>query len=155
MLLPEEGHPLCFEGYQTLLRAVPLEVRQALRQQGKTRLSQNFYEEKEKLANVINFVKNKINKITEKVTTKTQEVEDVRKVKRDEKIKEKAFDNKIIQEEKKLRQIEEELRKVVAEKLQRMQEEERRRQREEEEREKARIAEEERERAEKEERLRE
>lgn len=106
-----------------MLRAMPLEVRQALRQQGKTRISQNFYEEKEKLANVINFVKNKINKINEKVATKTQEVEEIRKVRRDEKIKEKAFDNKIIQEEKKLRQLEEELRKVVAEKVQRMQEE--------------------------------
>lgn len=123
MLLPEEGYPLCFEGYPTVLRAMPLEVRQALRQQGKTRISQNFYEEKEKLANVINFVKNKINKINEKVATKTQEVEEIRKVRRDEKIKEKAFDNKIIQEEKKLRQLEEELRKVVAEKVQRMQEE--------------------------------
>lgn len=90
-----------------MLRAVPLEVRQALRQQGKSSLSQNFYEEKEKLANVINFVKNKVNKISEKVAAKSQEVEEIRKVKRDEKIKEKALDNKIIQEEKKLRQIEE------------------------------------------------
>jgi hypothetical protein len=66
---------------------------------------QNFYEDKEKMANVIHFVNNKIKKIAEKVAAKNEEVEEYKKIKRDEKIKEKALDNKIIQEEKKLKQI--------------------------------------------------
>jgi hypothetical protein len=114
---------------------------------------QAFYEEKEKLANVIHFVKNKVLKINEKIVARSGEVEEFKKVKRDEKIKEKALDSKIAQEEKKLKQIEEELRKVVFEKAERMKEEERRRQREEEEREKARKAEQERERLEEQDRL--
>jgi hypothetical protein len=127
---------------------VPLEVREVVRQQGTPRPTQAFYEEKEKLANVIHFVKNKVSKINEKIAAKGTEVEEFKKVKRDEKIKEKAVESRIVQEEKKLKQIEEELRRVVGEKAERMREEERRRQREEEEREKARRAEQERERQE-------
>jgi hypothetical protein len=97
---------------------------------------------------VIHFVKNKVVKLNEKVGAKSEEVEEYKKLKRDEKIKEKAVDGKIAQEEKRVRAIEEEFRRVVAEKAERMKEEERRRQREEEEREKARRAEQEREREE-------
>lgn len=93
------------------------------------------------MANVIHFVKTKVLKLNEKIAARSEDVEEFKKIKRDEKIKEKAIDAKIAQEEKKLRQIEEELRRVVSEKAEQMKEEERRRQREEEEREKARRAE--------------
>lgn len=93
------------------------------------------------MANVIHFVKNKVVKLNEKIAARSEDAEEFKKVKRDEKIKEKAVDGKIAQEERKLRQIEEELRRVVSEKAEQMKEEERRRQREEEEREKARRAE--------------
>lgn len=90
---------------------------------------------------MIHFVKTKVLKLNEKIAARSEDVEEFKKIKRDEKIKEKAIDAKIAQEEKKLRQIEEELRRVVSEKAEQMKEEERRRQREEEEREKARRAE--------------
>ena len=47
---------------------------------------------------MINFVKNKITKIDEKIKVKSNEVEESKKVKRDEKIKEKNMDGKIVQE---------------------------------------------------------
>lgn len=84
---------------------------------------QSFYEEKEKLANVIHFVKNKVIKLNEKIAARSEDAEEIKKAKRDEKIKEKAIDAKITQEEKKLRQIEEELRRVVSEKAEQMKEE--------------------------------
>jgi hypothetical protein len=46
-------------------------------------LIQTFYEEKEKLANVIHFVKNKISKISEKLSVKNEEVEEFKKIRRD------------------------------------------------------------------------
>ena len=57
------------------------------------------------MANVINFVKNKITKIDEKIKVKSNEVEESKKVKRDEKITEKNMEGKIVQEEKKLKQL--------------------------------------------------
>ncbi len=98
MLLSKKGHPLPIQRYQIMLLAMPLEICEALRQQSKPFATQNFYEQKEKLANVIHFVKNKIAKIAEKVTIKNEEVEEYKKKNRDEKIKEKAIDNKIVQQ---------------------------------------------------------
>lgn len=57
------------------------------------------------MANVIHFVKTKVSKINEKIAAKSGEVEEFKKVKRDERIKEKAVESKIQQEEKKMRQI--------------------------------------------------
>lgn len=73
--------------------------------------------------NVIHFVKNKVVKLNEKIAVRSEDAEEVKKIKRDEKIKEKAIDGKIAQEEKKLRQIEEEFRRVVSEKAEQMKEE--------------------------------
>ncbi len=60
--------------------------------------------------------------MNEKIALRAEDAEEFKKIKRDEKIKEKAVDAKIVQEEKKLRQIEEELRRVVSEKAERMKE---------------------------------
>lgn len=51
----------------------------------------------------MNFVRNKVNKIGEKITAKKKEVEDIKNERRNDKIKEKIVEKKIQDEEKRLK----------------------------------------------------
>lgn len=72
------------------------------------------------MLNVINFVKNKTNRIMEKIEKKQVEVDEYRQEKRNDKIKEKNVENKVIQEEKKLKQAQEQWRQAISRKAEKI-----------------------------------
>ena len=65
------------------------------------------------MINVINFTRNKMNKIFEKIEVKRTEADEAKAERRNERIKEKNLEKKVHGEEKKLRLLEEEFKKVI------------------------------------------
>ena len=65
------------------------------------------------MINVINFTRNKMNKILEKIEVKRTEADEAKGERRNERIKEKNLEKKVHGEEKKLRLLEEEFKRVI------------------------------------------